>query len=452
MLHLILSFAQYEREINSERVRDKLAQKAARGQWTGGWVPYGYDYDGRKKLLIPNNDEATAVNLMFEMFAETKSQKAVATHINALGYRTKSRVRKGGTDKGKEKGSLRFSTTRITEILNNPIYLGMIRFKDKDYEGEHESLLNNRSLWFRAADILKDKQKKSQIRPQQDRYTFLLKGLVYCGVCKSCMSSDFSGKKDKEGQPYLYYTCTAVKRLDRTACTRRSIPARPFEEIILSVTKAFGENKALLETTVQKATQQQRKKIGPLEKKKDTLERRLQELNTTIKNTVQILTRKGMAAVTDELETEMENLQKDKHSMTDELNRIKFEIKQLKKSELNLNNVETAFAHINKEIEKLELENQKALLQLIIKRITVKPFDPEKQRDKLDGMLPKGTIITKIRTKWYVVKIEFYELPDISLTYDAMKGSSYQKMDGSSGRARTADPVINSHLLYRLSY
>ncbi|MEZ4741082.1 MAG: recombinase family protein [Bdellovibrionota bacterium] len=175
MLHIILSFAQYEREINSERVRDKLAQKAAKGQWTGGWVPFGYDYDKSKKILVPNEQESIAVNLMFEIFAETKSQKNNADRINALGYRTKQREKKVGANKDKRTGNLRFSMTRVSEILGNPIYLGIIRFKGKDYDGEHEGIIKNRDLWFKAAELLNEKETPGSVRQGQDSYTFLLK-------------------------------------------------------------------------------------------------------------------------------------------------------------------------------------------------------------------------------------------------------------------------------------
>lgn len=453
MLNMLLSFAQYEREINSERVRDKMAQKAAKGHWTGGWVPYGYDYDTSKKLLVPNVEEAAAINLIFEMFAERNGQKKIANYLNSAGYRTKARTKVAEDGTVTSTGNMRFNANRITEILKNPLYLGIIRFKGTDFDGQHDPILVNRKLWFAAAELLETKRSPSAVRVNIDSYSFTLKGLVYCDICKSCMSSDFSGKKDKNGLPYLYYTCTAVKKMGAECdCTLRTIPARPLEEIIGKALTFLGTNQDVLGRVVDKASKVYLSKVKPLEEKAAELERLQQDIKVKTKNIVQLLAKQGHQALSDELEVEMEELHKDKKLIADQLVRIRSEIKQFKSGQLSLDVIRETLQRFDALIDHMTVEQRKAMMQLLIRHISIAPLDPIKDKTALEGKLPKGQIITQIRTKWYVIKLEIWEIPANSVDFKDSGKSSYQGGDGSSGRTRTYDQVINSHLLYQLSY
>jgi DNA invertase Pin-like site-specific DNA recombinase len=134
-LNMLLSFAQFEREVTAERIRDKIAASKRKGLWMGGNVPLGYDADGR--TLKINQAEATTVRTLFELYREMGTIRQVTEKALALGLQTKSRIATDGTASGGQP----FHRGHIYQILTNPIYAGRIRHKGKVFEGRHEAII-----------------------------------------------------------------------------------------------------------------------------------------------------------------------------------------------------------------------------------------------------------------------------------------------------------------------
>ena len=91
-MNMLLSFAQFEREVTRERTMSKMVGRAERGLWNGGWVPLGYDYDKNTQQLAPNPDEADIIRFVYRRITETSSPTTVANEANRLGFRTKQRT------------------------------------------------------------------------------------------------------------------------------------------------------------------------------------------------------------------------------------------------------------------------------------------------------------------------------------------------------------------------
>lgn len=121
-LHVLLSFAQFEREVGSERVRDKMTAARKRGKWVGGCAPLGYDVDREKKRLIVNPEEAEQVRLIFDLYLKHRSILGVVRDLNARGLTTKHRVSR----KGNETGGGTFHVTNLQQILANVFYIGKV--------------------------------------------------------------------------------------------------------------------------------------------------------------------------------------------------------------------------------------------------------------------------------------------------------------------------------------
>ena len=138
MLHILLSFSQFEREINSERTRDKMLASAKRGKWMCGYPPVGYDFDHKDKKLLVNEKEVQQVQFMFETYLKVKSTIKTAKILNSKGYRTKARI----TLNGKHTGGQRFAMESVKYHLKNPIYIGKIRYKGTIYDGEHPAIIS----------------------------------------------------------------------------------------------------------------------------------------------------------------------------------------------------------------------------------------------------------------------------------------------------------------------
>ncbi len=137
-LNMLLSFAQFEREVSAERIRDKVAATKAKGLWVGGVPSIGYDL--KDKQLVPNEQEAATVRLIFQKYLELGNIMAVAEWMNAQGHRSK----RWKTKKGEERGGKPFSHSSILKILSNPLYVGkMPHFTVKKvYPGKHPALIS----------------------------------------------------------------------------------------------------------------------------------------------------------------------------------------------------------------------------------------------------------------------------------------------------------------------
>jgi site-specific DNA recombinase len=168
-LNILLSFAQFEREVIGERVRDKVAASKQKGMWMGGFPPLGYDVDNRK--LVINQQEVPLVRRIFEGYLEEKSGLRLAKTLNEAGYRNKRWVNRNG----KERGGDPFCNQALYKILRNPTYIGKIRHKEKVHDGQHEAILPL-ALWDQVQALL-DTQK----RQKETKHT--RQGALLAGKC-----------------------------------------------------------------------------------------------------------------------------------------------------------------------------------------------------------------------------------------------------------------------------
>jgi len=147
-LNILLSFAQFERELASERVKDKIAASRKKGKWTGGTVPLGYDARNRK--LIPNKTEAETVRTIFRLYLQEKSFGKLVTELDRRGIVTKRRE----TRAPKYNGGIRFTYGPVAHFLKNRIYIGEIHYDGKWFKGEHEAIVN-RATFNKVQELLR---------------------------------------------------------------------------------------------------------------------------------------------------------------------------------------------------------------------------------------------------------------------------------------------------------
>jgi site-specific DNA recombinase len=149
-LNVLLSFAQFEREVIGERIRDKVAASKRKGIWMGGTVPIGYDV--RERKLLVNENEAKTVRHIFERYLELSSVRLLKKDLDSRGVVSASRVSR----KGNTQGSKPFSRGALYNLLSNPIYVGEIRHRNERHIGQHEAIVN-RDLWERVQQQLRSR-------------------------------------------------------------------------------------------------------------------------------------------------------------------------------------------------------------------------------------------------------------------------------------------------------
>lgn len=134
-LNVLLSFAQFEREVTGERIRDKIAASKQKGMWMGGPVPLGYRLEDRKLVIEPS--EAKTVRMIFDRYVELRSMPKLVEDLAAKGVRTKQRTYKSG----KVVGGIPFGKGMLGNFLKNPLYTGRVKHNDQIYDGEHEAII-----------------------------------------------------------------------------------------------------------------------------------------------------------------------------------------------------------------------------------------------------------------------------------------------------------------------
>ena len=216
-LNMLLSFAQFERDVTGERIRDKIAASKRRGMWMGGTVPLGYDVLDRK--LVPNQQEADTVRHIMRRYLALGSVAELVDDLNSEGYRTKVQQRVGGP----HKGGCAFRRGTLFHMLSNRIYRGMIIHKKEYFEGEHEAIVPE-ELWNEVQATLA-KRAQGPSRRLKARHLSLLVGKVVDGEGRLMTTSHAT----KPGVRYRYYV-TRPDLLDGTPAWR--VSAHDLEQLV----------------------------------------------------------------------------------------------------------------------------------------------------------------------------------------------------------------------------
>jgi DNA invertase Pin-like site-specific DNA recombinase len=214
MLSVLLSFAQFEREVTGERIRDKIAASKAKGMWMGGPLPLGYDVDNR--LLVINEREAAIVRRIFDDFVSVRSATMMVRSYAAEGVVTKS---------GKP-----FCKQTIYRMLCNRMYRGEIVHKGQSHPGQHQAIVTQAQWDAVHALIASDHQGRRQDTKNRDKEPVLLRGLLFTPDGERLMPT----YTIKKGKAYRYYTPSRDRRFGAWASRFGSLPAEPIEELVVA--------------------------------------------------------------------------------------------------------------------------------------------------------------------------------------------------------------------------
>ena len=198
-LNVLLSFAQFEREVTGERIRDKIAASKKKGLWMGGGVPLGYEPKDRTLMIVP--EDAKMVRHLFDRYLALKSVDALVRELETQGIRTKQRISKRGT----RMGGARFYRGALLHMLKNPVYLGEIRHKTLVYPGQHPAIVD-RETWDKAQEYLRTGARRLQGKPPIGSHAPLA-GKIF-DTAGNRMTPTHSQKKD--GRRYRFYVSVAA--------------------------------------------------------------------------------------------------------------------------------------------------------------------------------------------------------------------------------------------------
>jgi site-specific DNA recombinase len=277
MLNVLLSFAQFEREIISERTSDKMCAARRKGKWLGGPPILGYDVDREKHRLVVNPAEAEMVRELFDLYLQHHSMLRAAQEANRRGWSTKSYI----TKKGVHKGGGRFDKAKLQRILTNVTYTGKIAHKGEIYAAEHKPLID-KPTFDQVQEIIKGNGNGSG-KTARNKHGALLKGLLYCASCGAAMAHTYTKKKNRL---YRYYVCTTAQKQGRAACPTPSLPAQEIEDFIVEQIRQLANDPEMVEQVFAEAEKQRTANIPRLKAEQKRLHRERQHKQERMKELV----------------------------------------------------------------------------------------------------------------------------------------------------------------------
>jgi len=233
-LNVLLSFAQFEREVTGERIRDKIAASKQKGMWMGGWVPIGYDRKDR--TLTINETEAATVRMIFDLFLKLKNVRRVQAELARLNLTTKPYA----TPRGRAVGGLSFARGHLYKILSNPLYIGEIEHRGVRYPGQHPRLIDA-ATWDAVQAQLATNHHENRARTNVKSKS-LLAGLIYDDAGNRLVSSHAT----KNGKRYRYYVTSdgAGRSVAAAGAPKLWLPAATIDELVLTKLEGFLRDKA----------------------------------------------------------------------------------------------------------------------------------------------------------------------------------------------------------------
>lgn len=351
-LNILLSFAQFEREIISERTRDKIAAARRKGKWSGGHPVLDYDLllsPGGSKLIV-NNDEARRVRTIFDIYLRQEKLIPVVQELDRRGWNTKAWV----TRKGQQRGGRPFDKNSLFKMLTNPVYLGKVKYRDELHAGEHAAIVDEQ-IWQRAQSVL-HRNGRNGGAAVKNKYGALLRGLVRCVPCDASMGHCYSAKGPRR---YRYYVCMHAQKRGWQVCPSKSVPAGELERFVIDQIRGVARDPTVLAETVREVQRQSRRTVGELEAERDALERDAARQTAAL--------RKRLAATGDGAGTA--RLRDQVRTLEQRATEVRERIVALSREIVDQRDVENALALFDPVWDTLTPREQARVIQLLVERV-----------------------------------------------------------------------------------
>lgn len=269
VLNILLSFAQFEREMISERTRDKIAATRRKGKWSGGAPVLGYDVKNMR--LVVNDAEAYRVREIFDLYLRLGTLLAATKELNGRGWHTKS----WATKKGRQMGGYVFTKTKLYKLLTNVLYIGKLRYKKEVHSGEHQAIVDA-DVFQRVQERLKKNGRSGGTSLLRNKYGALLRGLLQCASCSCAM---IQSARKRGNILYRYYVCTGAQKMGWETCPNPSVSAGELEQFVIDEIRGIGGDTTVLKEVIRMYRMEAEANIARLCKEGDALRRDIAQMS-----------------------------------------------------------------------------------------------------------------------------------------------------------------------------
>ena len=376
MFYLLGAFAEMDRENIISNCKMGMKERAMKGLWNGGRA-IGYKSNSEKKLEIVDS-EAEIVRFIFDLFTNKHwGYKKIACTLNERGYKTLR--------------GCSWSIFSIKQIIDNPLYIGYIRWgqytdwskkrrkgKNTNYQlikGEHTPIIDTET-WKKAVAIRDINKGKFNKLYEGD---FLLTGLLRCPKCGASMISHRVKKQKKPNEFYRYYQCSNFFNKGKSICTSNLVKADDAENYVLNKINEIVNSKEVIDSIINKMTNNSEKDFSILNNKISVLENELKKIAEKKAENLQLQFEDKISI--DILNEQLSFLKEKENKATAQINTLKNDLNTLSyQNSLNSNVIITALKNFNNIFYKSAIQEKKALLNSIIESISVNDSDDIKER------------------------------------------------------------------------
>lgn len=349
VLNVLLSFAQFEREMISERTRDKIAAARRKGKWSGGMPILGYTVVDTKSVL--DSAKAARVRQIFAMYLKHESLLEVVRELDSRGWRTKQ----WETRKAVNRGGRRFDKSSLYQLLTNVVYIGKVRYKDEIHDGEQQPIVDG-EVFARAQTLLK-RNGRCGGRAVRNKHGALLRGLLTCDACECGMSHSYTTNGARQ---YRYYVCNHAQKPGWQTCPSPSIPAGEIERLVLDQIRCIGHDPTVVLSTWDQVQRQTAEKMEQQTAEKIALRQQLRADHTEL---ARLSASGGNVAQLAELHDRIRVAEQRSVEIERDLN-------QLKGESLDEAEVRAALANFDALWDTLTPREQARIVELLVERVT----------------------------------------------------------------------------------
>ena len=438
MMFSIMNFAQFERKQTSERVSANFEARASRGLLNGGLPTLGYDLVPSKKgTLTINADEAATVVYLFETFKETGSLAATVEKLNGKGMTTKQHLKKDGTPFGAREWTLK----SLWRVLHNRHYLGereVYRKGKQQPEIVKASwpAIVSKDLFNSVQNLLKANHLR--YKPESARtFDYIYSSLVFCPSCNSQLIG-LSGK-GKKGTKYVYY----AHKKTAQSCPVVRFDAEKLHDIVRRRFKVLSKDEALIQKLYQDADLEKVVGKPQHEQRLEGQKKELRKLKTNASNLLDQIQNWKSGEVPDLLHERLQSLETKIAAIEIEKQNLEFELESSTDNVVDATELFEFVKSIDKHFSKLTQAERRQFVRAFIGRIELHPEELHIAYNHSRDYVAAAAQVLESKSESKSNKPQPGLRPDWGL---------FTLLIGSGGGTRTPDMVINSHLLYRLSY
>ncbi len=351
VLNVLLSFAQFEREMISERIRDKIAATRRKGKWSGGMPLLGYTVENTK--LVVDETEAAQVRQIFELFQEYQALLPTVKELNRRSWTTKHWV----TKKGEAKGGHPFTKNSLYALLTNVTYIGQIKYKDEVHAGEHAAIVTPDQFDRLQKTLLRNGHSGGRV--VRNKHGALLKGLHRCGSCQCAMSHTYTCKGTRR---YRYYLCGTAQQRGWDQCPAQSVSAGEIERFVVDRIHQIGTDPQLITETIRHVRIQSEVGTTRLTEERTSLQHQLRTHHADLQATASLPS-------TTQRVTQLANLQDHIRTTERRLTELDSELAALRANQIDESEITRLLCDFHHTWEALAPRDQPRVLELLIERI-----------------------------------------------------------------------------------